>query len=42
MKNKNEGLTDEQKFEQFVELCKRIFERMEREDSFPWDEDGEE
>lgn len=33
-------MTDEQRFEQFIELCKRIFERMEREGSWPWpDED---
>ena len=29
-------MTEEQRFEQFIELCKRIFERMEREDSWPW------
>jgi hypothetical protein len=32
-------MTDEQRFEQFIELCKRIFERMEREGSWPWPED---
>jgi hypothetical protein len=29
-------MTEEQRFEQFIELCKRIFERMEREDTWPW------
>lgn len=29
-------MTDEQRFEQFIELCKRIHERMEREGSWPW------
>lgn len=32
-------MTEEQRFEQFIELCKRIFERMEREGSWPWPED---
>ena len=32
-------MTEEQRFEQFIELCKRIFERMEREDTWPWPED---
>lgn len=32
-------MTEEQRFEQFIELCKRIFERMEREGSWPWQED---
>ena len=28
---------DEDKFlEEYLELCKRIFERMEREGSWPW------
>ncbi len=31
-------MTEDQKFEQFIELCKRIFERLEREDSWPWEE----
>jgi hypothetical protein len=29
-------MTEEQRFEQFIELCKRIFKRMEREGSWPW------
>ena len=29
-------MTDEQRFEQFIELCKRIFERMEHDGSWPW------
>ena len=29
-------MTEEQRFEQFIELCKRIYERMEREGSWPW------
>ena len=29
-------MTDDQRFEHFIELCKRIFERMEREGSWPW------
>ena len=33
------SMTDEQRFEQFIELCKRIYERMEREGSWPWPED---
>jgi len=32
-------MTDEQRFEQFIELCKRIYERMEREGSWPWSTD---
>jgi hypothetical protein len=36
------SMTDEQRFEQFIELCKRIFERMEREGSWPWSEDEKE
>lgn len=32
---------DEVKFDMFVELLKRMFERMEREDSWPWEEDEE-
>ena len=32
-------MTDEQRFEQFIELCKRIFERMERDGSWPWPDD---
>jgi hypothetical protein len=32
-------MTEEQRFEQFIELCKRIFERMEREGSWPWPDD---
>ena len=32
-------MTEEQRFEQFIELCKRIFERMEREGSWPWPEE---
>lgn len=33
-------MTEEQRFEQFIELCKRIYERMEREGSWPWPEDA--
>ena len=33
-------MTEEQRFEQFIELCKRIYERMEREGSWPWQEDA--
>ena len=32
-------MTEEQRFEQFIELCKRIFERIEREGSWPWPDD---
>ena len=32
------AMTEEQRFEQFIELCKRIYERMEREGSWPWPE----
>jgi hypothetical protein len=32
-------MTEEQRFEQFIELCKRIFERMEREGAWPWPEE---
>ena len=33
----NVSLEDEEKFlETYLELCKRIFERMEREGSWPW------
>jgi hypothetical protein len=31
-------MTDEQSFKQFLELCKRVCERMEREGSWPWRE----
>lgn len=31
-------MTEEQRFEQFIELCKWIYERMEREGSWPWPE----
>ncbi len=31
-------MTEEQRFEQFLELCKRIYDRMEREGSWPWPE----
>ena len=29
-------MTEEERFEQFLELCKRMFERMEREGAWPW------
>jgi len=29
-------MKDEQSFQQFLELCKQVFERMEREGSWPW------
>jgi hypothetical protein len=29
-------MKDEQSFKQFLELCKQVFERMEREGSWPW------
>lgn len=32
-------MTEEEKdrmLERYIELCKRIYERMEREDSWPW------
>lgn len=29
-------MNDDKRLEQFIELCKRVFERMEREDSWPW------
>jgi len=29
-------MTEEQRFEHFIELCKRIYARMEREGSWPW------
>lgn len=28
-------------FERYLELCKRIYERMEREGSWPWDQTSE-
>ena len=31
-------MTEDQRFEQFIELCKRIYERMESEGSWPWPE----
>ena len=31
-------MTEEQRFEQFIELCKQIYERMEREGCWPWPE----
>ena len=36
-------MTDEQRLEQFIELCKRMYERMEREGTCPWPplDDGE-
>lgn len=35
-------MTEKERFEQFLELCKRMFERMEREGTWPWpDEDLE-
>jgi hypothetical protein len=30
---------DKVDFDMFVELCKRMFERMERENSWPWEEE---
>lgn len=32
------GMTDDKSFKQFLELCKRVCERMEREGSWPWRE----
>ena len=29
-------MTDEERIEQFIELCKRMFFRMQREGSWPW------
>jgi len=29
-------MKDEQSFQQFLEFCKQVFERMEREGSWPW------
>lgn len=31
-------MTEDQRFEQFLELCKRIYARMESEGSWPWPE----
>ena len=31
-------MTEEERFEQFIEQCKRIYERIEREGSWPWTE----
>ena len=36
------SMTDEQRFEQFIGLCKRMFERMEREGTRPWPDDRSE
>jgi hypothetical protein len=36
-----DGFIDEHKFEQFIELCKRMYVRLERENSFPWITDPE-
>jgi len=30
---------EEQKYRQFIELCKRMFTRMESDNSWPWIED---
>jgi len=30
------SMKDKQSFQQFLELCQQVFERMEREDSWPW------
>ena len=30
------AMKDEQSFERYLELCKQVFERMEREGSWPW------
>ena len=32
-------MTDEQRFEQFIALCKRVFERLERDGTWPWPEE---
>jgi len=29
-------MKDKQSFQQFLELCQQVFERMEREGSWPW------
>lgn len=29
-------MNDDQSFQQFLDLCKIVFERMEREGSWPW------
>jgi len=33
-------MTDEDRFEQFIELCKRVFERMQRDGTWPWPDDA--
>ena len=29
-------MNDDQRLAQFIELCKRVYERMERDGSWPW------
>lgn len=31
------NLSDDEWVEQYFEICKRIYEQMERDNSFPWD-----
>lgn len=35
-------MSEDPRFEQFIELCKRAFERMERDGSWPWPEEEDE
>lgn len=32
-------MNDEERLEQFIELCKRVYERLERDGSWPWPEE---
>ena len=31
-------MNDDEKLEQFLDLCQRIYERMKREGSWPWED----
>ena len=31
---------DREKLLQYIELCRRIYERMRRENAWPWDDDS--
>jgi hypothetical protein len=41
MKNTVVAFTDDLKFEEFAELLKRMYTRMEHENSWPWVTDSE-
>ena len=34
-------MTDDKRLTQYLELCKRIYERMERDGSWPWPDSQE-